>query len=153
MRISEADRIRNLARDMLLLSSLGEVITIQIDLTDIEMSKSMLAEAFTDSEKDGLYVNGMVLIRVIEGELYQYDEIFGKVAEITGDYGSIEYVTALIRVYTGKTSLEMTVELDGTREYPNLLQTSESIMYFELVRFIQTKWLLAKNSMNIGFSR
>lgn len=153
MRISEADRIRNLARDMLLLSSLGEVITIQIDLTDIEMSKSMLAEAFTDSEKDGLYVNGMVLIRVIEGELYHYDDIFGKVAEITGDYGSIEYVTALIRVYTGKTSLEMTVELDGTREYPNLLQTSESIMYFELVRFIQTKWLLAKNSMNIGFSR
>ncbi len=84
MRISEADRIRALGNDMLFLSSLGEVITIQIDLTDIEMSKSMLAEAFTDSEKDGLYVNGMILIRVIEGELYQYDDIFSKIAEITG---------------------------------------------------------------------
>ena len=151
MNLGEIERIRSLTRDLMFLNALGEVITLQIDLTDIEESKTLLKDKFVDSEEDGLYINGMILIRVIEGKIYQYDKIFSKIAEVTGDYESIEYVTALIRVNTGNTSLEMTVELDGLREFPNLLQTSENMLYFELVRFIQTKWLMAKSSMSVGY--
>ncbi|MCY3412413.1 MAG: hypothetical protein INQ03_12320 [Candidatus Heimdallarchaeota archaeon] len=145
--MSESERIKQLGKELILLSSLGEVITLQIDLIDIDNCQDILSEAFTDSEGDGLFINDMILIRVFEDKFYNFSDILDKIVESTGDYETIDSVTALIRVYTGSDSLEMTVSVNGQSDYPNLLQSTNNQLYFQLVHMIQTKWLMAKKAI------
>ncbi len=143
------ERIAELAKEMILLNSLGEVITIQINLMDVENSRTLLEEAFVNSERDGIFINDMILIRVIEGELYDWGAILNKITEKTGNYEAIDSVTALIRVQTGPSSLEMTINISGEHEMPNLLQSSNNSTFFQLMNYVNTKWLHAKNSMRL----
>ncbi len=143
------ERIAELAKEMILLNSLGEVITIQINLMDVENSRTLLEEAFVNSERDGIFINDMILIRVIEGELYDWGAILNKITEKTGNDEAIDSVTALIRVQTGPSSLEMTINISGEHEMPNLLQSSNNSTFFQLMNYVNTKWLHAKNSMRL----
>lgn len=141
------ERISELGKEMILLGALGEVITIQIDLMDVSTSRSLLEEEFVDSEGEGLFINDMILIRILDNVIYDYHTILNKIVDVTGSYDSIDSVTALIRVHTGSTSLEMTVNISGEHEMPNLLQSSNNQAFFQLMNYVNTKWLHAKNSM------
>lgn len=132
----------------MLLSSLGEIITIQIELNEVGGSASILEEEFNNSEQNGLFVNNMILLTILETKIYDYLEIMDRIVTLTGDFDIIDSITALMRVNTGKINLEMTVEIDGKREFPNLLESTSSSLYFELVRYIQTRWMLAKNALS-----
>lgn len=129
---------------MHLLSSLGEVVTIQIDLIGVDNVSSMLREEFDDSEKEGLYVDNMILQRIMDGQILDYEKIFDKIVEITGEYESIDSITALIRMMYKDDPVEVTVQLIGGND-PQLLQATDHKHYFELSTAIQTRWQFAKN--------
>ncbi len=141
-----ADRLNNLIRDIYLLNAIGEVITLQIDLVDVNEVTESLKEQFNDSEKDGLYVNGMILQRKIAGSEPDYHDIFDRITDITGDFESIESVTVLIRVAYANSNIEVTLQIDGQLQ-PNILQVANNQMYFDLVNLVQTKWVFAKSHM------
>ena len=131
-----------------MLTSPGEVITIQVELNEVGGSASILEEEFNDAEVNGLFVNNMILITILENRIYDYYSIMEKIIDRCGDYDVIDGITALMRVNTGNISLEMTVEIEGRREFPNLLESTNNAMYFELVRYVQTRWILAKTTLS-----
>ena len=142
------DRLNNLIRDIYLLNAIGEVITLQIDLVDVNEVTESLKEQFNDSEKDGLYINGMILQRKIAGSEPDYHDIFDRITDITGEFESIESVTVLIRVAYANSNIEVTLQIDGQLQ-PNILQVANNQMYFDLVNLVQTKWVFAKSQMAV----
>ncbi len=142
------DRLNNLIRDIYLLNAIGEVITLQIDLVDVNEVTESLKEQFNDSEKDGLYINGMILQRKIAGSEPDYHDIFDRITDITGEFESIESVTVLIRVAYANSNIEVTLQIDGHLQ-PNILQVANNQMYFDLVNLVQTKWVFAKSQMAV----
>ncbi|MHA2099783.1 MAG: hypothetical protein ACW99A_13990 [Candidatus Kariarchaeaceae archaeon] len=141
--VTSVKRLEALANDVMLLSTLGDVVTVQIDLVGVKAVSDLLTEEFNDSESSGLYIDNMILQRVNENILIDYQEIFDKVIEITGDYDSIEGVTALIRVQFQASPIEVTIELDGKNRSPQLLQVTDQSVYFNLLNMIRTRWAIA----------
>ncbi|MCH8908844.1 MAG: hypothetical protein IH840_17295 [Candidatus Heimdallarchaeota archaeon] len=141
--VSGSKRIQALARNVMLLNALGDIVTIQIDLLDITGVEDLLIEEFNDAEGNGLFVNGMILQRILDSSTIDYFYVFNKLAEITGDYDSIDGVTALIRVMYRDDPIEITVQLTGDQKNPQLLQVTDQSVYFNLLNLIQTRWTMA----------
>ncbi|MHA2252044.1 MAG: hypothetical protein ACXAD7_16895 [Candidatus Kariarchaeaceae archaeon] len=141
-------RVNALAQDTILLRALGEVVTIQIDLIDYQYAHNYLKEQFNDPEKDGLYINGSIYYAIMEMNDFDFLSIFLKIAEITGNYGSIDGITALIRVYIKDNPIEITLELLGGHRPPQLINVSDRTIYFEIMNFIQFRWHQAKSLFN-----
>ncbi|MHA2169067.1 MAG: hypothetical protein ACXAB7_04050 [Candidatus Kariarchaeaceae archaeon] len=140
---TEVKRIETLAQDVMLLSSLGEIVTIQIDLVGVERVTNALQSEFDDSEKNGLYVDNMILQRIMEDQILDYLYIFNKIIEITGEYDSIDSITALIRMMYGDEPIEVTVQLAGDTRAPQLMQVTDQSLYFNLINLVQTRWAMA----------
>lgn len=126
----------------MLLNSLGEVVTLQIDLLGTRPVEEILKTEFNDAEASGLYVNNMILQRINEDNLLNYHSIFDKIVEILGDYEGIDSVTALIRMMVNNDPIEVTVQLVGNHQSPNIMQSSDQTRYFEIINLIKTKWAL-----------
>lgn len=141
--VTSIKRLENLANDVMLLSTLGDVVTVQIDLMGVKPVSDLLSEEFNDSEANGLYMDHMILQRINENYLIDYHTIFEKITEITGDYDTIEGVTALIRVQFQGSPIEITIELDGKNRSPQLLQVTDQSAYFNLLNMIRTRWAIA----------
>lgn len=144
---TDLKRIHALASDVMLLTTLGDVVTVQIDLLIDRSISDLLTDEFNDSEKNGLYIDSMILQRVNETHLINYQEVFDKIIEITGDYESIEGVTALIRVQFQAHPVEITIELDGKNRSPQLLQVTDQSVYFNLLNMIRTRWAIASRML------
>ncbi|MHA2091976.1 MAG: hypothetical protein ACW98K_14075 [Candidatus Kariarchaeaceae archaeon] len=140
---TEVKRIETLAQDVMLLSSLGEIVTIQIDLVGVERVTNALQSEFNDSEKNGLYVDNMILQRIMEDQILDYLYIFNKIIEITGEYESIDSITALVRMMYGNEPIEVTVQLAGDTRAPQLMQVTDQSLYFNLINLVQTRWAMA----------
>ncbi len=140
---TEVKRIESLAQDVMLLSSLGEIVTIQIDLVGVERVTNSLQSEFNDSEKNGLYVDNMILQRIMEDQILDYLYIFNKIVEITGEYESIDSITALVRMMYGNEPIEVTVQLAGDTRAPQLMQVTDQSLYFNLINLVQTRWAMA----------
>ncbi|MHA2404685.1 MAG: hypothetical protein ACXADH_16920 [Candidatus Kariarchaeaceae archaeon] len=140
---TEVKRIETLAQDVMLLSSLGEIVTIQIDLVGVERVTNALQSEFDDSEKNGLYVDNMILQRIMEDQILDYLYIFNKIIEITGEYESIDSITALVRMMYGNEPIEVTVQLAGDTRAPQLMQVTDQSLYFNLINLVQTRWAMA----------
>ena len=139
----EVKRIETLAQDVMLLSSLGEIVTIQIDLVGVERVTNALQSEFNDSEKNGLYVDNMILQRIMEDQILDYLYIFNRIVEITGEYESIDSITALVRMMYGNEPIEVTVQLAGDTRAPQLMQVTDQSLYFNLINLVQTRWAMA----------
>ncbi|MDH5644489.1 MAG: hypothetical protein OEZ01_00690 [Candidatus Heimdallarchaeota archaeon] len=141
-------RYKQLANDVTLLSALGEVVTIQIDLIGSERVENTLKTHFNDSESDGLYIDGMILQRIMENNYIDYLQIFEKIAEITGNYEAIDSITALIRIHVRENPVEVTVQLIGDGKQPQLMQTTDHKKFFDIINIIQAKWQIALMSLH-----
>ncbi len=139
----KTDKLDTLTNDIYLLNSLGEIVTLQIELQDIETSEVLFIDEFTDSEGEGLYVNNMILIRYMENKNYDFYKILNKIADLAGSVDAIESVVALIRIIYRGNPMEITVQIEGT-QYPNVIQVPQSTLYFEIMHFVQTAWMIAK---------
>ncbi|OLS21402.1 MAG: hypothetical protein HeimC2_33680 [Candidatus Heimdallarchaeota archaeon LC_2] len=146
--VTDLKRIRALASDVMLLTTLGDVVTVQIDLLIDRSISDLFAEEFNDSEKNGLFIDNMILQRINENYIINYQEIFDKIIELTGDYDSIDGVTALIRVQFQSNPVEITIELDGKNRSPQLLQVTDQSVYFNLLNMIRTRWAIASRMLN-----
>jgi hypothetical protein len=146
--VTSVKRLEALANDVMLLSTLGDVVTVQIDLVGVKPVADLLNEEFNDSEAKGLYIDNMILQRINENHIIDYKEVFDKIIEITGDYDSIEGVTALIRVQFQSSPIEVTIELDGKNRSPQLLQVTDQSVYFNLLNMIRTRWAIATRMIN-----
>ena len=144
---NEIRRVITLAQDITLLGALGELVTIQIDLIGVNQSAELLKEVFNDSEDIGLYINNMILQRIMDHKNYDYQTIFEKIVELTGEYESIDSVTALLRISYLNTPVEITVQLLGNHQPPSLVQITDQSHYFDLVQLIQTRWQFARSRM------
>ena len=136
-------RLERLAKDVSILNVLGEVVTVQIDLVNVSGERDLLQSEFNDSEKNGLYIDDMILQRIMDGQVLDYFYIFQKIIEITGDYDSIDSITALVRINLPEQPIEITVQLQGNNRTPQLLQVTDQTKYFNIINFVQTKWTLA----------
>jgi len=149
MTTSTSDRIKlkRLTRDVSLLPALGEVVTIQIDLSSGHLIAEELQEVFNDSEEDGLYIDNMILQRILENKHYDYYRILEKIVDIAGDSDIIDSIIALIRIdYEGQ-PVEVTLQLLGDGRPPQMVQITDQQHYFQLIQLIQTRWqfILAKS--------
>ncbi len=140
-------KLKMLATDIGLLSSLGEVITLQIDLQNVSAVASALEQEFNDSRGEGRFIENSILIEIQESKFYNFETILKKILTITGDFESIDGVTALIRIPIGNDKVEVTVELSGASSPPQILATADSSTYFDVIRVIQAKWSLARGRM------
>lgn len=146
MSTTEIERLNRLADHIFLLTTLGEVVTLQIDLNDLGEAENLFEEEFTDSEKDGLYLNSMLLQRKMENYNCDYHGLFDRIAALSGDYNTVDSVTALLRISFRNSHVEVTVQIDGFSD-PNLLQTTDNALFFEIMNLIKTRWAFAKNAM------
>ena len=148
MNFEKPNRVEALVTDISLLGALGEVLTIQIDFEDAESFSANLREQLNDSEKDGLYIDGMIFLRITENRRVNYKSIFQKVIEITGNCETIDTITALIKLHYKREPVEVTVQLLGGHKPPYVLQVTDQSIYFELNYLIQTQWYLASKLLN-----
>jgi len=133
-------KLRKLSRDVSLLPALGEVVTIQIDLIGGDMVADDLREEFNDSEDDGLYIDNMILQRIMEHRDYDYFSILEKVVNIIGDADAIDSITALIRIEYEGSPVEVTLQLLGDGKPPQIAQITDQDHYFPIIQLIQTRW-------------
>ncbi len=141
------EKIRLLATDIELLWSLGEVITLQIDLIGVEAVAQTLAREFNDSRRHGMFIESSILIEVQEDYFYDFQEIIEKILSIVGDFEAIDGVTAFVRMPIGNEWIEVTLELSGASSPPQILATADTSLYFDIIKIIQAKWRMAKARM------
>ena len=133
-------KLRRLTRDVSLLPALGEVVTIQIDLLNGHSVAEELREEFDDSEDQGLYIDNMILQRIMENREYDYYSILEKVVDIVGDTEAIDSITALIRIQHEGHQVEVTLQILGDNTPPQMVQITDQDHYFDLINLIQTRW-------------
>ncbi len=142
------EKLKLLATDIGLLSTLGEVVTVQIDLQDVHAVSSALEQEFNDSREDGKFIENSILLEIQEDKFYDFEKILQKILSIVGDFEAIDGVTAFLRIPIGRDKIETTVELSGPSSPPQILATADSSVYFDVIKVIQAKWSIAKAKLS-----
>jgi hypothetical protein len=137
--LKDVQRVESLTYDVSLLSLMGEVITIQIDLIDYHQSESTLRSTFMDPDEGGLFIDGVIYLRITESQFIDYYSIFHRIIENVDSYASIDGVTAFLRLNFGK-HIDVIVKLLGNHKPPQLLDVSDRSIYFDLMPIILMKW-------------
>lgn len=139
----------NLLTNVTLLDSLGEIITLQIDLSDIKGVERYLQERFQDSRGLGFYTENSIIIQH-QDQHTNYALILDSLIDIVADPDAIDGVTALISIpLKSGDQIEASVQIDDTMHPPRIMATADTSLYFELAQSIQMSWSLAKSHFNI----
>jgi len=87
----------------------------------------------------------MVILEQISGrDMLEIINTLHNISLICGDLSNIDGITALVEIsYKGET-LFVVVSYNPATSGLELISTSESQLYFELLNFIRTKWALSK---------
>jgi hypothetical protein len=142
--IKTKQKVSNLLLNITLLSYLGELITVQIDLGDVSELEADLLEVFNESQTIGFFVNNTIVIQ--HSHLTNYAETFDKLIEVIVDGNVIESVTALISIELKDGEfIETSVQVDYSSHPPKILATADSSLYFVLARTLQMRWTMARN--------
>jgi hypothetical protein len=138
--------IYHLANQLQRINYLGNVQTIQIEFEFIPEDRKMeLENIFNDSTSLGQYKSDMIILEQITGrDMLEIINTLHNVDSIFGDLSIIEGITALVEIsYKGETYF-VVVSYNPQTSGLELISTSESKLYFELLNFIRTKWALSK---------
>ncbi|MCE7743003.1 MAG: hypothetical protein GOP50_11175 [Candidatus Heimdallarchaeota archaeon] len=145
-KVESSPEIYHLANQLQRINYLGNVQTIQIEFEFIsEDKKTELEQNFTDSTGMGQYKSDMIILEQITGrDMLEIINTLHNVNLIFGDLSVIDGITALVEIsYKGETFF-VVVSYNPTTSGLELISTSESQLYFELLNFIRTKWALSK---------
>ena len=126
-----------------LLKAIGTPLTIQIDLIEVSGIERYLEQEFQDSDRDGFYTDGMIIIEYIEGRT-DYARILNKLIDIVVDIDSIGDVTALVAIEVEGMKIETTIQVNASNSPPQILAAADSSLYFKIAEIVQTKWTVAK---------
>ena len=138
--------IYHLANQLQRINYLGNVQTLQIEFEFIpEDAKSELVEIFVDSTGIGKFRSDMIILEQISGrDMLEIINTLHNIHSIFGDLTVVEGVTSLVEIsYKGETYF-VVVAYNPQTSGLELISTSESKLYFELLNFIRTKWALSK---------
>ena len=138
--------IYHLANQLQRINYLGNVQTLQIEFEFIpEDTKNELVETFIDSTGIGKFRSDMIILEQISGrDMLEIINTLHNVHSIFGDLSVVEGVTSLVEInYKGETYF-VVVSYNPQTSGLELISTSESKLYFELLNFIRTKWALSK---------
>ena len=138
--------IYHLANQLTRINYLGNVQTLQIEFEFVsEDNKSELEAIFSDATGIGKFKSDMVILEQIIGrDMLEIINTLHNVTVVFGDLSVIEGITALVEIsYKGENYFVVVSYNPGTSGL-ELISTSESKLYFELLNFIRTKWALSK---------
>jgi hypothetical protein len=138
--------IYHLANQLQRINYLGNVQTIQIEFEFIsEDKKTELEDMFQDSTGIGKFKSDLIILEQISGrDMLEIINTLHNVSSIFGDLSNIDGITSLVEVsYKGETYF-VVVAYNPSTSGLELISTSESKLYFELLNFIRTKWALSK---------
>ena len=138
--------IYHLANQLQRINYLGNVQTIQIEFEFIpEDKKYDLETVFTDSTGIGKYKSDMIILEQISGrDMLEIINTLHSVGSVFGDLSVIDGITALVEISYKGESYFVVVSYNPQTSGLELISTSESKLYFELLNFIRTKWALSK---------
>ena len=138
--------IYHLANQLQRINYLGNVQTIQIEFEFVsEDNKSELEAIFSDATGIGNFKSDMIILEQIIGrDMLEIINTLHNITVVFGDLSVIEGITALVEIsYKGENYFVVVSYNPGTSGL-ELISTSESKLYFELLNFIRTKWALSK---------
>jgi hypothetical protein len=138
--------IYHLANQLTRINYLGNVQTLQIEFEFVsEDNKAELEAIFKDATGIGKFKSDMVILEQIIGrDMLEIINTLHNVTVVFGDLSVIEGITALVEIiYKGENYFVVVSYNPGTSGL-ELISTSESKLYFELLNFIRTKWALSK---------
>jgi len=145
-KVESSPEIYHLANQLQRINYLGNVQTIQIEFEFIpEDKKTELDGMFEDSTGIGKFKADMIILEQISGrDMLEIINTLHNVSLIFGDLSAVDGITALVEVnYQGETYF-VVVSYNPSTSGLELISTSESKLYFELLNFIRTKWAMSK---------
>jgi len=148
-KVESSPEIYHLANQLQRINYLGNVQTIQIEFEFIpEDKKTELDGMFGDSTGIGKFKSDMIILEQISGrDMLEIINTLHNINLIFGDLSFLDGITALVEVnYQGETYF-VVVSYNPSTNGLELISTSESKLYFELLNFIRTKWAMSKTFM------
>ena len=145
-KVESSPEIYHLANQLQRINYLGNVQTIQIEFEFIsEDKKAELEQNFTDSTGLGQYKSDMIILEQISGrDMLEIINTLHNISLVFGDLSIIDGVTALVEISYKCETFFVVVSYNPATSGLELISTSESQLYFELLNFIRTKWALSK---------
>ena len=110
-----------------------------------EDKKVELDDMFQDSTGIGKFKSDLIILEQISGrDMLEIINTLHNISLVFGDLSFIDGITSLVEVnYQGETYF-VVVAYNPSTSGLELISTSESKLYFELLNFIRTKWALSK---------
>ena len=145
-KVESSPEIYHLANQLQRINYLGNVQTIQIEFEFIPEDKKVeLDDMFHDSTGIGKFKSDLIILEQISGrDMLEIINTLHNISLVFGDLSSIDSITSLVEVnYQGETYF-VVVAYNPSTSGLELISTSESKLYFELLNFIRTKWALSK---------
>lgn len=138
--------IYHLANQLHRINYLGNVQTIQIEFEFVsEDHKTELEAIFNDSTGIGKLKSDMIILEQITGrDMLEIINTLHNISVVFGDLSVLEGITALVEISYKSENYFVVVSYNPSTSGLELISTSESKLYFELLNFIRTKWALSK---------
>ncbi|MHA1304198.1 MAG: hypothetical protein ACTSQE_08080 [Candidatus Heimdallarchaeaceae archaeon] len=142
---TDNQEIFHLATQLQRINYLGHVQTFQIEFDYLDDDKKVkLSEVFTDSLDIGQFKSDLIVIEQVgDRDLLKIVETFHNIQKITGDLSLIESITTLVEI-NYKNDTHFIVVSFIPPDSLELISTSESTLYFELLNYVRTKWAFSK---------
>ncbi len=138
--------IYHLANQLQRINYLGNVQTIQIEFEFVSEDNKLELEAiFGDAAGIGKFKSDLIILEQIIGrDMLEIINTLHNITVVFGDLSVIEGITALVEISYKGENYFVVVSYNPSTSGLELISTSESKLYFELLNFIRTKWALSK---------
>ncbi|MHA1854012.1 MAG: hypothetical protein ACTSUF_10975 [Candidatus Heimdallarchaeaceae archaeon] len=135
-----------LANQLQRMSFLGNIQTFQIEFDYLpEDKREKLEQTFNDSTTVGQFKSDMIILsQMIERDVLKIVDTLTHVQNIFGDLSIIDAISALVEIKYKDDSYFVVVSYNPKTDGLELISTSESKLYFELLNYIRAKWVLSK---------
>ncbi len=143
---TENQELYHLTMQLQRLNYLGHVQTYQIEFEDLsDDQKTRLSDVFVDSLGIGQFKSDMIVVEQVSSkDMLELIKTFQELEKIVGSISHIESITALLEV-NYKDDTHFIVVSFIPPDSLELLSTSESTLYFELLNYVRTKWAFSKS--------
>ncbi len=144
--IDGSPEIFHIATELQRMGHIGTVQTIQIEFDIIpEVKKKELSTVFNESLGIGQFKSDMIILESLsDRDLFQLIGTLHYIRKIFGDLSLIDAITALIEIVFMQENYFIVVSYLPRTGNLELISTSDSQLYFELLKYVKTKWIMSR---------